>query len=157
MLMSFRGKVEPSVEEDIHFVRKTLGLDPSAGEFRVAYGSVAKDDKEVALLTRSILEVIVDLASYIEVPTAHVEEKRVNPTMPEEMVQGRPVLPLIRISSSSEKPGETFIAVPYRNYWFWIDDRDLRLKTLFSFLMFIFSLTETGGKEGAPIITVPAG
>jgi hypothetical protein len=25
------------------------------------------------------------------------------------------------------------------------------------FLMFIFSLTETGGKEGAPFITVPAG
>jgi hypothetical protein len=47
--------------------------------------------------------------------------------------------------------------VPYRNYWFWIDDRDMRSKVLFSFLMFIFSLTETGGKEGAPIITVPAG
>ena len=34
---------------------------------------------------------------------------------------------------------------------------DLRSKTLFTFLMFVFSLTETGGKEGAPIITVPAG
>jgi hypothetical protein len=35
--------------------------------------------------------------------------------------------------------------------------RDLRSKSIFSFLMFIFSLTETGGKEGAPIITVPVG
>ena len=34
---------------------------------------------------------------------------------------------------------------------------DLRSKTLFTVLMFVFSLTETGGKEGAPIITVPAG
>ncbi len=57
-----------------------------------------------------------------------------------------------------EKPADAFIAVPYRNYWFWIDDRDMRSKTLFSFLMFVFSLTETGGvKEGAPIITVPTG
>jgi len=157
VLLSFRGKVEPSVQEDILFVRKTLGLDPSAGEVKVAYGSVAKDDKELALLTRSMLEILIDLASYIEVPAVHVEEKRVNPTMPEETVQGVPVPPLIRIHSSTDRPGDAFIAVPYRDRWFWIDDRDLRSKMLFSFLMFVFSLTETGGKEGAPIITVPAG
>jgi hypothetical protein len=158
VMMTFRGKVDPAVQEDILFVRKTLGLDPSAGDIRIVYGSVAKDDKELALLTRSILEIIIDLASYIDVPSAHVEEKRVNPTMPEETVNGVPVPPLIRIYSSTDKPGDAFIAVPYRNYWYWIDDHDMRSKTLFSFLMFIFSLTETGGgKEGAPIITVPTG
>jgi len=157
VLMSFRGKVEPSVQEDILFVRKTLGLDPSVSEVNVAYGSVAKDDKELALLTRSMLEIIIDLASYIEVPSAHVEEKRVLPTMPDETFHGVPVPPLIRIHSSSEKPKDAFIAVPYRDCWFWIDDRDFRSKILFTFLMFMFSLTETGGKEGAPIITVPAG
>jgi len=157
VLMSFRGKVEPLVQEDILSVRKILGLDPFESEISVAYGSIAKDDKELALLTRSILEIIIDLASTVEVPAVHVEEKRVNPTMPEETVQGTPVPPLIRIHSSAEKPGDAFIAVPYRNYWFWIADRDLRSKSLFTFLMFIFSLTETGGKEGAPVITVPAG
>jgi hypothetical protein len=157
VVMSFRGKVDPSVQEDILFVRKTLGLDPSTGEIRVAYGSVAKDDKELAMLTRSILEVIIDLGSYIEVPSAHAEEKRVNPTMPEEVAQGVPVPPLVRIHSSTDKPADAFIAVPYRNHWFWIDDHDVRSKMLFTFMMFIFSLTETGGKEGAPIITVPTG
>jgi hypothetical protein len=33
----------------------------------------------------------------------------------------------------------------------------MRSKSLFSFTMFIFSLTETEGKEGAPIVTIPAG
>ncbi|MGE5840635.1 MAG: hypothetical protein ACM335_00035 [Deltaproteobacteria bacterium] len=157
VLLSFQGKVDPAVAEDILSVRKTLGLNPSAREFSVAYGSVAKDDKEVAILSRSILEIIIDLASYIDVPSAHVQEKRVNPTMLEDTVEGAPVPSIIRIHSSSDKPGTAFIAVPYRDHWFWIDDRDLQSKTLFSFLMFIFSLTETGGKEGAPIITVPAG
>jgi hypothetical protein len=157
VLMSFRGKVEPSVQQDILWVRKTLGLDPAASDIRIVYGSVAGDDKELALLTRSILEIIIDLASYIEVPIAHVEEKKVNPTMPEDTAQGMPVPPLIRIHSSTDKPANAFIAVPYRHYWFWIDDNDLQSKALFSFLMFIFSLTETGGKEGAPIITVPTG
>ncbi len=156
VVMSFRGKVDPPVQEDIRAVRKTLGLDPAATEVRIAYGSVAKDDKELALLTRSMLEIMVDLASTIEVPAPHVEEKRVGPTMAGETAQNVAIPPLIRIHSSSDKPVDAFIAVPYRNCWFWIDDRDMRSKTLFSFLMFIFSLTETAGvKEGAPIITVP--
>ena len=157
LLMIFSGKVDASVEEDKIFVRKTLGLAPVEAEFKVVYGSIAKDDKEIAILSRSMLEIIIDLASYIEVPAVHVEEKRVNLTMPADTVPGIPVGPLIRIHSSSDKPGDAFIAVPYRNHWFWIDDRDLRSKGFFSFLMFIFSLTETGGKEGAPIITIPAG
>jgi hypothetical protein len=37
------------------------------------------------------------------------------------------------------------------------DDWELPSKRMFSFLMFIFSLVETGGKEGAPIVTIPAG
>ena len=45
--------------------------------------------------------------------------------------------------------------MPYRGHWFWIDDRDMGSKRLFSFLMFIFTLVETGGKEGAPVLTIP--
>jgi hypothetical protein len=28
-------------------------------------------------------------------------------------------------------------------------------KRLFSFLMFMFTLVETGGKDGAPVLTIP--
>ena len=51
---------------------------------------------------------------------------------------------------------DAFVAVPYSNHWFWIDSSDLQSKQIFSFLMFVFSLSETGGKEGVPIVTVPA-
>jgi hypothetical protein len=155
--MTLRGKLNRALEEDTLFVRRTLGLDPTAREFKVVYGSIAKNDKEIAILSRSLLEIIIDLASYIEVPAVHVEEKRVNPTMSAETGQGAAVPALIRIHSSPDKPRDAFVSVPYRNHWFWIDDRDLRSKSLFSFLMFVFSLTETEGKEGAPIITIPAG
>jgi hypothetical protein len=32
---------------------------------------------------------------------------------------------LIRVHSSTSKPDASvaFVAVPYRNYWFWVDDR----------------------------------
>jgi hypothetical protein len=122
------------------------------------YASVAKDDHEVAILSRSMLEIIVDLASYIEVPNIHVEEKRVNPTSRENSgPEGNSPSPLIRIHSSEGKPADVFIAIPYRNYWYWIDDRDLPSKRMFSFLMFMFTLVEPSGKGGAPIVTIPAG
>ena len=157
VVMSFRGKVDPAIEQDVIATRTALGLALDAQEFQVAYGSVPKDDKEIAILSRSMLEILVDLASNIEVPPEHVEQKRVAPTMPPEVAGGSEVPPLIRIHSSPSRPADSFIAVPYRKHWYWIDDRDMRSKSLFTFLMFIFSLTETEGREGAPIVTIPAG
>jgi hypothetical protein len=56
-----------------------------------------------------------------------------------------------------DKPEDAFVSVRYRDRWFWIDDRDFRSKRTFSFLMLLFSLTETGGKEGLPLVTIPTG
>ncbi len=153
--MVIRGERDPEIVALSAEVRKILGLDPHANEFNVVYGTISKDDKEIAILTRSILEVIIDLSADIEVPAAHVEEKRVSPTHLEESVQGGKILPLIRIHSSSKKPDDAFVSVPYRNSHFWIDDRDLMSKKMFSFLMFVFTLVETGEKGTAPIVTVP--
>jgi hypothetical protein len=156
-LMTIRGKVDEATAEDSLAVRKMLGLDPTTNEFSVAYASIAQNDRELAILSRSILEIIIDLSSYIDVPDVHVEEKRVNPTQADDSGIGGPSIPPVRIHSSLEKPADAFVAVPYHNYWFWIDDRDLPSKRVFSFLMIIFSYVETGSKEGAPIVTIPAG
>jgi len=153
--MVMRGERDPAIEALSVEVRNILGLDPRGKEFTVVYGAVSRDNKEIAMLTRSILEVIIDLSADIEVPAAHVEEKRVSPTHVEEAVKGGKIPPLIRIQSSSEKQKDAFVSIQYRDTYFWIDDRDLRSKKLFSFLMFIFSLVETGEKPAAPIVTVP--
>jgi hypothetical protein len=155
-LMVFRPKRDAATDSLVDDIRQTLGLDSKASEFRVVYGSLPRDDQEIAILTRSILEVITDLSADIEVPAAHVEEKRVNPTFAK-TAAGEKVPPLIRVRSSSERPGDAFVSVRYRNSWFWIDDRDLRSKRIFSFLMFVFTLVETGEKGAAPVVTVPTG
>ena len=157
MVLRLHVKTDPLLADDIRTIRKTLDLDPATDEFKVVYGSKNRDDKEIALLTRSILQTINNLASYIEVPEPHVTATMVNPTIVELTRSGSPELPLIGVKSSSSKPDNAFVAVPYQSYWFWIDNRDLRSKRLFSFLMFLFSLTETSGKEGAPVVTINAG
>jgi hypothetical protein len=74
----------------------------------------------------------------------------------EEAVKDGKILPLVRIHSSSEKHKDAFVSIQYRDTYFWIDDKDLKSKGLFSFLTFIFNLVDTGIKEGAPVVTIPA-
>lgn len=147
----FRVKADRETLGDIAAIRHVLGLDPQAEEFRVVYGTLSASDKEIAILTRSMFEILVDLASYIQVPEVHATEKRASPGP---MDTGDP---LIRVRSSFESPADAFVSVAYQGYWFWIDNRDLPSKRLFSSLMLLFTLVETGGKEGVPIVTIPAG
>jgi len=104
-----------------------------------------------------MLEILLDLSSYIEVPVASATERRTFATPAPEIVNGTPVAPLITIFSSSHSPSDAFSAVPYRHEWYWIDDKDFASKRLFSFIMFLFTLTETEGKPNAPLITIPVG
>jgi hypothetical protein len=155
LIMIFRKAPDEEVLASGREVRRILGLKENITDFRVVYGSAPTSDEEIAMLTRSIIEVLSDISSTVEVPAEHVAEKRTPPTMePEgEGIKG----PLIRIQWAKEPPGDAFAAVPYRDGWFWIDDRDFQSKRLFSFLMFVMTLTETGGKDGAPVVTISAG
>jgi hypothetical protein len=156
VVLSFRQRRDPAVDTEILAARTLLGLDPAATDYRVVYGSVAANDREVAMLTRSILEVLVDLASFISVPAAHVADRRVGPTQEDEVGPEGRLPALVRIASGAERPEDAFAAVPYRGHWFSIDDRDLGSKRMFTFLMFIFTLVETTAKEAPPIVTIPA-
>ena len=64
---------------------------------------------------------------------------------------------LITIKSSVDKPENSYAAVNYKDHWFWIDDMDFKSKRTFTFLMILFSTTESGSKEGLPLVTIPAG
>lgn len=48
------------------------------------------------------------------------------------------------------------IAVRFKNFWFWIDDRDFHSKRTFTFLMILFSLTEKGSGQDLPLVTIPS-
>ena len=134
-----------------------LGIRQGAAEYTIAFGEVAKNDTELAMLTRSTLAIMVELAGQVRVPTAHVEEGRTVSALTEESAAGIEQRRLIDIHSSADRPTDAFVTVKYREHWFWIDDRDFKSKRSFAYLMLLFSLTESGGKEGLPLVTIPAG
>jgi hypothetical protein len=132
-----------------------LGLDMEKREFLVVPGSNTMNAQEIAIQGRSMSQIMTEYAACIDVPPRHVSEGRVYAAEREGAEQGG-VLPLIKAHNGSEKPEDAFVAVPYRNRWFWIEDRDVHSKTMFNFLMILFSFTERGESgQAAPVITVP--
>jgi hypothetical protein len=157
-LISFRKKdIDPDIVAEMDRAKRILGLNPDLQEFTVSYGALPQDDQEIAMLSRSMLEILQELASYIDIPEIHVAEQRAAPTLVDDKDMAADVPPLIRIRSDIEKSTDAFVAVKYRDHWFWIDDRDFASKKMFSFLMFLFTLAETGMPQQAPVLTIPTG
>lgn len=136
-------------------IRELLGLHATEREFSVIYGSFPEHDTEIAILTRSILQVMIDFASYIDVPASDIAEGRVySPQRTAE--QERMFPPLLAVRHGPSQPDDAYAAIRYRDQWFWIDDRDQKSKQILTFLMLMFSLTEGAPAQTAPVVTVPA-
>jgi len=155
MVMFLRPSIDEAISDNLKKAKQLLGLNPEASEFRVVYGSFAADDSEIAILSRSMLQIMIDFASYIDVPDSDVAEGRVYASHRESEGTESAFPPLIRVQNSIAKPDDAYVSVRYRDRWFWIADRDYPSKRIFTFLMLLFSLTETGGQQAAPIVTVP--
>lgn len=156
VMMFHKEHIGPELEAMLGELDTLLRLDPDRQQFQISYGLLPKSKAEIAMLTRSILQIMIALATEVDVPPEHVADGRTVPSLPKQHgatpERGR----LIAIRHSAEKPGNAFTSVRYRDHWFWIDDRDFQSKRTFAFLMILFSLTETGGKEGLPLVTIPA-
>ncbi len=149
--MGFRPARDASTAERAAQLRRLLGLDPAANEYVVLYGPTPKSGASLAVMSRSMTQVMIAYAADIDVPAADVEEGRVIPTL-----AGPEATRLIRVHTGAEPPADAHAAVRYRDRWFWVDDRDLRSKTSLQFLMTLFAFTERGAQSGAtPVITVP--
>lgn len=159
VLVIRRDKVPPEVAAARAELAQLLGIRGDASEYTIAYGEVASNETELAMLTRSTLAIMIELAGQVMVPPEHVADGRTVASLLDTDDGGSHSLQrrLIDIRSSREKPDDAFVAVKYRDYWFSIDDRDFRSKRTFAYLMLLFSLTESGGKEGLPLVTIPAG
>ena len=136
--------------------RELLHLSPSAEEFRLVLGAVPQDDKEIAMLTRSMMEILAEASAGVEIPASDVDEGRVSKMGAPGVSQGVGRRFLIRVHSSTSKPQaeEVFTAVRYRNYWFWVDDRDLSSKRGLGFLMILFTLVESGPTATPPVLSI---
>ena len=131
-------------------IRKLLGLAPDARQIAINYGSVQQGDQDIALLTRSMVEVMLEFSSSVEVPDESVADGRTLPVLRSDAAAG----PALRIRSSDTVPTDAYASALYGGRWYWIDNRDFASKTIFTTALIILSLMETGGTSVAPVVTI---
>ena len=144
----------PALSDDSRRVRELLGLSGDTTDFEVAYGLFPRGPNQVAVVTRSMMEIMLQLGFGIDLPPADVASGRV---LPGKWQAGdAESRPLVHIKSGPEAPADAYSAVRYKGNWYWIDENDIASKRTFTFLMILFSLAETGQSVAAPVVTVPS-
>ncbi len=156
-VVTFRSRdMSEQAVADSRELRQLLGLSPNATELKLVFGAVAANDTELAIQTRSLLHILTLLAAQVEVPPEHIARHLATPGVTEIDQETDRAVSWLRILSSRSKPSQAYVTVQYRDHWFWIDDGDLKSKRTFAFMMMLFTLTDSGGKEAMPLITIPA-
>lgn len=144
---------DEQVAKDRRLVVETLGLDPARDEYQLTFGALSRSKDEIALLTRTVLEILGELTFAIEVPPEHEQDGRAGPPLPAGVEKPAG----FRVWSGKDRPGSVFAAVRYQNYWYWIDERDFSSKRALSFMMLLLALAEKGGPVAVPALTLPTG
>ncbi len=150
---------EPSEERQDYNaeIREILGVEPKLGEYSLVFGRHSSAPNEIAMLTRSILEMLVSLSLWVDVPPEYVTSGRVRPAPDLAILEKHGFKPLIKVHSSMDRPESSFVDVRYEGLWYWIDHDDFRSKRTLGFMQLMFSLAESGGGQVAPVVTVQAG
>lgn len=150
MLIMHRGGKTPEMENNFSAICELLELDPTASEFEISYGFIQQNNTELVIRSRSILQIMIEMAGHTHIPAAHeaagICASRIDTPKDNGFV----------IHSSQEEPDTSAVKVFYRDYWYYISDSDLDSKRIFGFMMLLFSLTESGENTGLPLVTIPA-
>jgi hypothetical protein len=72
------------------------------------------------MTTRSMLQVMLELAATVRVPTSDIDAGRAADGLAVPAPGEAPEAAAIAISSGDTKPGDAFVAVQYGGRWFWI-------------------------------------
>ena len=116
----------------------------------------------VSVSLRSSCQVYFFLANGVEVPPEHLAAGLVRlPIGPDGRVfDGRIVtdgLFTVHAAGGHKPPPTAFVAIKYRGYWYYIDDRDQESKATFALMLSLSRLDFGRGQPAAPFLTLPVG
>ena len=134
-------------------IRRLLRLQADQPKFLLTYSPMRGAENELAVNSRSMLQILQAFASYVDVPEQHAKGKIAAPILDYAAGGGQEVG---RIRSGLARPESAYVAVQYRGHWFWVEDGDWATKRALTAVMFFFTLADTGSPDKLPLITIPA-
>jgi hypothetical protein len=151
-MLIFQTSYPAEYKDEVNRFKTLLKLDPDLTEYFISYGSIQESDDQIATLSGSIWEIMLNLAWQFDVPPEHIASGRTDLAF--HSSNGKS-LPPLQILYSKEKPDNAFVSVYQHNYWFYINADDRNSKRNFSFLKLLLSLAESTTESKGPIVTVP--
>src|SRR3954453_23990132 len=130
-------------------LRRLLDLPADRTSFEVVYTLGPAKPGQIAIRTRSLIEVLGQLAGDIDVPGDDVAQGRTYAGVPRDSVAAR--MPHLMVQHGALEPRAAYAAVNYDGDWFWIANHDLATKRVFSFVMLLPSLSESS-RPGQPLV-----
>jgi hypothetical protein len=169
-------EVSPGAETSPEMVELEglLNLVPGQRRYEIAVAARGAPDParfptppsaELRVVPRSTVQALYYLANGVEVPPEHLCAGLVClPTDPDgKVLDGREVtrgLFEVHVSKGHKPPPEAFVAVCYRGYWFYLDDRDQASKATFSLMLQVSRLDFARPlplQRAGPALTLPVG
>jgi hypothetical protein len=118
--------------------------------------------EQIDLETRSLLQALFFISHAVQIPPEHAQQGIARMTtgadgQPFDWRQVMDGLFQVKHKQGTERPKNAHVAVPYKGYWFYIDETDQDTKVTFSLLMELARLELPGRKGREPILTLPLG
>ncbi len=118
-----------------------------------------KSPNVLGIRPRSIASILFYLSQNVDVPQHHIDEGLVNTTKTKLGTDFNwnetPAGEFFKIQFSADYPKQAFLTVPYRGYWFFIADNDLKSKSTFMLLTQLFDLQAGQNQYSGPTLTLP--
>lgn len=137
---------------EIRHILRLSGHPP----YSVYYGGYSGKGNEISVTTRSMLQIMLEIGTFADVPQADIASGRASPIGGGGAAAGNPQTPLLKIHSGTAAPAEAHVAVPYKGRWFWVADNDVQSKSIFASIMLLFAISDVGVRSAPPVVTVPA-
>ena len=124
--------------------------------YRITERIAGREEDEITIQSRSLLSIMSFISRGIDIPEEDELKNRVV-VLPESMKKSIGSYLPFKVYSRKETPVDPYVAVKYRDYWFYIDHSDITTKRTFATVLTLFQLQAPSTAGGAPILTLPAG
>lgn len=126
---------------DLETLSALLDLRPEGRDMRVVFAVEPVQKDELALTTRSMLEVLQEMGQGVDLTGTDLFDPA----------------DLIRVHSGPKAPDQVHVAAQQRGRWFWIEQDDTASIRAFLLVQILMSLNDDTGAARSPLVTIPAG
>lgn len=159
ILIKITAENAEAVSELSTLLKLPHSLNTQSLLFKLNNNFLHTDANTLKIRPRSIASILFYLSQNVDTPQEHIDRGLVTVTKTN---QGNdfnwsktPAGEFFNIHYSEDYPERAFLVVPYRDYWFYIADNDLKTKSTFMLITQLFDLQAGQTKYSGPTLTLP--